>query len=63
MKTQTVNDMVNGGATKEEAEKATRLFEMLYPCLKINKNGLISTTYGDKTPLGLYRTIRDNQFI
>jgi len=50
-------EMVEAGATAEEAEKAYELFEMLKPGLKIKKNGRIDTNAGDKTPLGLYRTI------
>ena len=57
MKTQTIDEMILAGATKEEAEKAMELLELLRPGLKIKKNGRIDTIIGDKTPLGLYRTI------
>jgi len=57
MKPQSVEDMIQSGATKEEAEKATELFRVLSPGLKIKRNGRIDTTHGDKTVLGLYRTL------
>jgi hypothetical protein len=57
MKTPTIEEMILAGATKEEAENAYKLFELLRPGLKIKKNGRIDTNAGDKTPLGLYRTI------
>ena len=55
-------EMVEAGADAEESEKAYKLFELLRPALKIKKNGRIYTTYGDKTPLGLYRTIGSQIF-
>jgi len=55
-------EMVEAGADAEESEKAYKLFELLRPALKIKKNGRIDTTYGDKTPLGLYRTIGSQIF-
>jgi hypothetical protein len=55
-------EMVEAGATAEEAEKAYELFEMLKPGLKIKKNGRVDTAWGDKTPLGLYRTIGSKIF-
>jgi len=57
MKTQTIKDMIDAGATQEEAQAALDLFEILRPGLKIKRNGRIDTTHGDKTVLGLYRTI------
>ena len=57
MKTQTVEEMINAGATEEEAKRAFGLFELLRPGLRIKQNGRVNTTGGDKTPLGLYRTI------
>lgn len=57
MKTQTIEDMLNAGATREEAEASYKLFLLLAPGLKVKKNGRIDTSIGDKTPLGLYRTI------
>jgi hypothetical protein len=62
MKTQTVNDMIEAGATKEEAQKAMDLFILLRPGLKVKKNGRIETTCGDKYILGLYRTIGSQIF-
>lgn len=55
MKTQSVEEMVKAGATQEEAEKAFELFEILRPGLRVKRNGRVDTTWGDKTPLGLYR--------
>lgn len=61
MKTRTIEEMINiDGATLEEAKAAFDLFELLRPGLKIKKNGRIDTAHGDKTPLGLYRTIKTN---
>ena len=59
MKTQTKEDMIECGATEEEADSALKLFELLRPALKIcRENGRIETTSGTKTVLGLYRTLR-----
>ena len=58
MKTQSVEEMVEAGATQEEAEKAFELFEILRPGLRVKRNGRVGTSQGDKTPLGLYRTIK-----
>lgn len=58
MKIQTREEMIQFGASPEEANKAVRLFEILRAGLRINERGLVETCYGDKTPLGLYRTIR-----
>lgn len=55
MKTQSVEEMVKAGATQEEAEKAFELFKILRPGLLVKRNGRIDTTWGDKTPLELYR--------
>jgi hypothetical protein len=57
MKTQTINEMLQAGATQDEAEKAMKLFELLRPGLKVKRNGRVDTTSGDKYPLGLYRLI------
>jgi hypothetical protein len=62
MKTQTIEEMIKAGATKEEAENAARLFELLRPGLKIKRNGRIDTSGGDKTILGLYRTVGSKIF-
>jgi hypothetical protein len=62
MKTQTIEDMINKGADKQEAENALKLWEMLRPGLKVKKNGRVDTAWGDKTPLGLYRTIGSHIF-
>ena len=55
-------EMVEAGATADEAEKAYELFENLRPGLKVKKNGRVDTAWGDKTPLGLYRTIGSQIF-
>jgi len=57
MKTPTIERMMQSGADREEAENALKLFELLRPGLKVKRNGRIDTTEGDKTILGLYRTI------
>jgi hypothetical protein len=63
MNKQTIFDeMINAGATKDEAENALKLWEMLRPGLKVKKNGRVDTAWGDKTPLGLYRTIGSHIF-
>jgi len=58
MKTQTEQEMIIAGATREEAKKAIELWEMLKPGLKVKDNGRVDTDFGDKTPLGLYRTVK-----
>lgn len=61
MKTRTIKEMITlDGATPEEAKAAFDLLELLRPGLRIKKNGRIDTAHGDKTPLGLYRTIKNN---
>lgn len=57
MKTQTIDEMLDAGATDDEARNATELFNLLRPGLKVKRNGRIDTAGGDKTPLGLYRSI------
>lgn len=58
MKTQTIEEMIKVGATHDEAEMVIELMDLLGPGLKIKRNGRIDTSYGDKTPLGLYRTLK-----
>jgi hypothetical protein len=58
MKTQTIEDMMRAGASRYEAEDATKLFDLLRPGLKVKRNGRVELVGGDKTPLGLYRTIK-----
>lgn len=43
---------------EQEQKLADQLVEVLGPCLKKNKKGRYETTGGDKTALGLYRTIQ-----
>jgi hypothetical protein len=57
-----IEDMINKGADKQEAENAMKLWELLSPGLKIKSNGRVNTAVGDKTPLGLYRTIGSHIF-
>jgi hypothetical protein len=54
---QTINDMIRAGATEDEAKRATMVFELLRPGLKIMRNGTVETSWGSKSVLGLYRTI------
>jgi hypothetical protein len=56
---QTIKEMLQAGATQEEAELAIMLYTLLKPGLKrLNPEGRIQTQWGDKTPLGLLRTIK-----
>lgn len=58
MKVQTYDEMIQAGATKNEALIAVQLFEVLRPALTVKRsNGRIMTQFGDKTVLGLYRTV------
>jgi hypothetical protein len=50
--------MIDAGASREEAKGAFELFKLLRPGLKVKRNRRVYTTAGDKTPLGLYRTIK-----
>lgn len=60
MKTQTKEEMIEVGASEEEAEAALELFALLRPSLKVSrKNGRIEIQGGNKTVLGLYRTVKD----
>jgi hypothetical protein len=61
MKLQTREQMIEAGATPQEADAALKLFEIMRPSLKIKReNGRIETTHGDKSILGWYRTCKDN---
>lgn len=55
-----LKEMVLSGAKIKEAEKALKCFELLRPSLKVMANGRIMLGLGhlDKTPLGLYRTLK-----
>jgi len=57
MKQQTIEDMIDVGATPSEAKRAEAIWEMLRPGLRIKSNGRVDTAGGDKTKLGLYRSI------
>ena len=60
MKTQTKQEMLEFGATEQEADAAIRLFEVLKPALRIKReNGRIETMHGDKSILGFCRTVKD----
>ena len=61
MKTQTIEQMMlQPGTTQEEANAAAELYRVLQPSLKVKReNGRFETTHGDKTLLGLYRTVKD----
>lgn len=60
MKTQTKEEMIEIGATEEDAESALELFALLRPSLKVSReNGRIEIQGGNKTVLGLYRTVKD----
>jgi len=56
---QSIEEMLKFGATFQEACKAKAVWEFLQPCIKIDKWGRVDTQHGTKTPLGLYRTIKD----
>jgi len=59
MKVQNFDDIIMSGATKNEAESALEMFRVLRPALTVKRsNGRIMTTYGDKTVLGFYRTVK-----
>lgn len=60
MKTQTYDEMIEAGATANEALCALELFRVLRPSLTVKRsNGRIATTRGDKSILGFYRTVKD----
>lgn len=40
---------------KEQEKRGKEIIKLLG--LKMKKNGRVDTTWGDKTPLGLYRTL------
>jgi len=50
MKTQSIEEMIQAGATEHEASEAFQMFEFLKPGLRIKKNGRVNTTMGDKYP-------------
>ena len=60
MKAQTFDEMIASGADKYEALAAIELFRVLRPSIRVKRcNCRIETTHGDKTILGLYRTLKD----
>jgi len=60
MKVQTCEEMIQAGATKNEALAALKMFRVLRPALTVKRsNGRIEMTHGDKTILGFYRTMKD----
>ena len=44
-------------ATPEEMEQVDKLRDLLRPGLRLNRKGRVPTSAGDKTMLGLYRTL------
>lgn len=54
---QPLDEMMQQGATNEEAMTALDLFALLRPGLNLKQNKRVYTDSGDKTPLGLYRSI------
>ena len=54
---QTIEEMMTTGATEKEAKQAIKVWELLEPCLKIGRNDRVLIKGGDKTPLGLLRSI------
>ena len=59
MKPQTKEEILAAGFTEETAERATILFELLRPGLKIKESGRVDTGLGDKSVLGLYYMLKD----
>lgn len=58
MSVQTFEDMRSvHGASFIEARLAAAVWELLEPCLKIQSDGRVMTAGGDKTKLGLLRSI------
>ena len=57
MKPQNLKDLLEL-TNAREAMKALDLFELLLPGLRVGENGRIETAYGDKTVLGLYRSVK-----
>ena len=52
-----IEEMVRYGASETEVQQALAIVKLLEPCLKIQSNGRYMTAHGDKTPLGLLRSI------
>ena len=44
-------------ATNEEMGQVEKLRDLLRPGLRLNRKGRVPTSAGDKTMLGLYRTL------
>lgn len=53
-----VDKMRRWGATEQEINDTLDLYRILKPCLKVKANGRFETDDGDKTPLGLYRSLK-----
>lgn len=58
MQDKTVPSSARKGQTMTEEERAEKFYQILKPCLKRRRTGRFETTYGDKTILGLYRTVK-----
>lgn len=50
-------EMKQHGASDEEIAEVQKLYDLLRPAVRVKPNGRVETAYGDKTWLGLYRTI------
>ena len=60
MREMNFDEMIEAGASRSEALQAAELFRVLRPALTVKReNGRIRTTHGDKSTLGLYRTLKD----
>lgn len=63
MKIQTKKEMMKYGADEKEIDAALALYELLKPCLKVGKTGSnnhFELSTGNKSLLGLYRTLKDH---
>ncbi len=58
MYAQTIEEMIGYGASATEARQAAAIWKLLEPSLKVQpSNGRIMTAQGDKTTLGVLRSI------
>ena len=59
MKVQTIEEIKKEAYSESEAQNAINLYELLKPVLKVKReNGRFELAGGDKTILGLYRSVK-----
>ena len=54
---QTYAEMKSHSASDAEIAEVQKLYDLIHSAVRVKPNGRVETAYGDKTWLGLYRTL------